>query len=87
MVGSSRVAGASAALAATLMLLSGVAAPARAQGAADDAATIAELRRQLDEMRRRLETLEARAAARQGAPAVAVAPAPVPATRRPPPPR
>ena len=37
-------------------------APAAAQVSASDAATIAELRRQLDEMRRRLEQLEARAA-------------------------
>ena len=38
-------------------------APAAAQVAASDAATIAELRRQLEEMRQRLEQLEARAAA------------------------
>ncbi|GGJ12706.1 porin [Neoroseomonas lacus] len=37
-------------------------APAAAQVSASDAATIAELRRQLDEMRHRLEQLEARAA-------------------------
>lgn len=59
--------------------------PAHAQSAAGDAATIAELRRQLDEMRRRLEELESRVAppaqtARR--PAAAVVPAPV---RRPPP--
>jgi hypothetical protein len=78
MVGTSRVSGASAALAVALLLNSGVVAPARAQSAGDDAATIAELRRQLDEMRRRLEMLESRAAARQGAPAVAAAPAPAP---------
>ncbi|WP_198376773.1 hypothetical protein, partial [Neoroseomonas rubea] len=83
MVGTSRVAGASAALAVTLLLNSGVLTPAYAQSASDDAATIAELRRQLDEMRRRLEMLESRAASRQGAPVVAVAPAAAP--RRPPP--
>ncbi|MBR0676140.1 hypothetical protein GXW77_08125, partial [Roseomonas alkaliterrae] len=60
-------------------------APAHAQSAAGDAATIAELRRQLDEMRRRLEELESRVAppaqtARR--PAAAVVPAP---SRRPPP--
>ncbi|MEN0076553.1 MAG: hypothetical protein AAGC69_19365, partial [Paracraurococcus sp.] len=47
---------------------------ARAQSTAGDAAAIAELRRQLDDMRRRLEQLESRAARR--APAVAAAPAP-----------
>jgi hypothetical protein len=60
-------------------------APAHAQSAAGDAATIAELRRQLDEMRRRLEELETRVAppaqtARR--PAAAVVPAP--ARRTPP---
>lgn len=45
-----------------------------AQPAGSDAATIAELRRQLDEMRRRLEQLEARAAG--APPAVAAVPAP-----------
>ena len=65
-------------------------APAAAQVSASDAATIAELRRQLDEMRRRLEQLEARAATPappaaapaqpRRAPARAVAPAPSPAT-------
>jgi hypothetical protein len=54
-------------------------APAHAQSGAGDAATIAELRRQLDEMRRRLEELESRVAppaqtARR--PAAAVVPAP-----------
>ncbi len=53
---------------------------ARAQGS--DAATIAELRRQLDEMRRRLEQLEARTAPPARAPAAprqaARAPAPAP---------
>ncbi|WP_198372343.1 low molecular weight phosphatase family protein, partial [Roseomonas rosulenta] len=58
-----------AVLAGLLALLPDV---ARAQGS--DAATIAELRRQLDEMRRRLEQLEARSA-----------PAPAARPARPPP--
>jgi hypothetical protein len=45
------------------------------QAAGSDAATIAELRRQLDEMRRRLEQLEARTGTAPPAAAVAVAPA------------
>lgn len=48
-------------------------APGVAQVSASDAATIAELRRQLDEMRRRLEQLEARAAT-TGRPVVTPAP-------------
>lgn len=55
-------------------IIGAVPLPALAQGGAGDAATIAELRRQLEEMRRRLEQLEARTAGQ--APAVAVAPAP-----------
>jgi hypothetical protein len=53
--------------------------PSWAQAAGSDAATIAELRRQLDEMRRRLEQLEARAG---GAPPAVVVPAPAPAPRQ-----
>lgn len=62
-------------------------APAHGQSAAGDAATIAELRRQLDEMRRRLEDLESRVAPpAQGArrPMAVVAPAPATSRRAPP---
>jgi len=63
----------------------GLPSSARAQAAASDAATIAELRRQLDEMRRRLEQLEARTAppaqAARRPPAV-VTPVPAPAEAR-----
>ncbi|MEO3472066.1 DcaP family trimeric outer membrane transporter [Roseomonas sp. CAU 1739] len=66
-----------------------VPAPAHAQVSASDAATIAELRQQLDAMRRRLEQLEARAAG--AAPTATIAPAPprartAPAQARTPPP-
>jgi hypothetical protein len=65
----------------------GLPAPARAQASGGDAATIADLRRQLDQMRRRLEELEARIpppapAARRQPAAVAVAPVPAPAEAR-----
>jgi hypothetical protein len=64
------------ALAGVLALLPGL---ARGQGS--DAATIAELRRQLDEMRRRLEQLEARQTAPRAARPPVVAAAPQPARR------
>ncbi|MBR0683573.1 hypothetical protein GXW74_24020 [Roseomonas eburnea] len=57
--------------------------PALAQSSASDAATIAELRRQLEEMRRRLDQLEARAAAQAPAPARTQAAAPRPAAPAP----
>ncbi|TCH99969.1 hypothetical protein EJV46_04730 [Roseococcus sp. SYP-B2431] len=57
---------------AALLCLAG-AAPASAQGS--DAATIAELRRQLDAMQRRLEQLEARSAQPAGRPPAARPPA------------
>ena len=62
--------------------LAGLPAVAWSQTPGSDAATIAELRRQLEEMRRRLEQLEARSAGAPPAPAVAAAPArqPRPAT-------
>jgi len=58
-----------------LIGLAAIAGPVAAQSPSGDAATIAELRPQLDEMRRRLEQLEARTAA------AAPAPVAVPAAR------
>ncbi|WP_170979178.1 DcaP family trimeric outer membrane transporter [Roseomonas sp. HF4] len=57
--------------------------PAAAQGSAADAATIAELRRQLEEMRRRLDQLEARSAPPPAARAAVVPARPRPFAPRP----
>lgn len=65
----------------TFGLLLGMPA-ASAQPAASEAATIVELRRQLEVMQRRLEQLEARIAPRTGRRPPSVAAVPVPAARR-----